>query len=172
MAKGENLPLPYWARVVRQIRESAKLNQMELADLLNTQQANVSRWESGATTPKRELQERLEALATQFGIQSLQGVLFVVRASPFPMLLTDQDGLVVGASASSGFTEGLTVIEQTPPDERNHFAAFQQELAERHFWSSGGNRFDYRFQRDGQTACAVVVSVAVQGIVLAIVQQG
>lgn len=139
--------------------------------MLETKQANISRWESGGITPKREFQERLEGLATELGIQSLQGLLLVVRASPFPMLLTDRDGLVVGASASSGFSEGQSVLEQTPIDERSYFAEFRKALEDRNFWSSGGNRYDYSFQKNDQKFSAVVVSVEVQSITFSIVQR-
>ena len=171
VSEEERISSPYWSRIIKQIRERSNLSQIQLAELLQTKQANISRWESGGITPKREFQERLEGLATDLGIQSLQGLLLVVRASPFPMLLTDREGLIVGASASSGFSEGLSVLEQTPIHERSHLVEFREALEEQSFWSSGGNRYDYCFQTNDQIFAAVVVSVEVQGVTFSIVQR-
>ena len=161
-----------WPALIREIRSARHWSQAELGEQLATDQASISRWERGVICPGYDVQQQLEALAQQFGLQSLFGVEMVVRASPFPMILVDRSLLVVAASASSGFVTGKTCVDQAAPDERRYLAAFTAELEKQDFWSaSAGTRINYAFFRGVEVAGAVLVPVVVRGEVFAVVQK-
>jgi transcriptional regulator with XRE-family HTH domain len=161
-----------WPGLIRDIRHARHWSQAELGEQLGTDQASVSRWERGVIHPGFEIQQQLEALAQQTGLQSLFGLETVVRASPFPMILVDRSQMVVASSASSGFVSGKTCVEQAAPDERRYLAAFAEELKKQDFWSaSSGTRIDYAFFRGVEVAGAVLVPVVVRGEVYALVQK-
>ena len=45
---------------LREIREKNGITQLELADLMDTKQATISKWELGRSTPKPYQMQRLE----------------------------------------------------------------------------------------------------------------
>ncbi|MBC55643.1 MAG: transcriptional regulator [Confluentimicrobium sp.] len=51
-------PFPYFGPRLRRLRRAVGLKQSALADMLNVDQATVSRWESGRQTPAAEVQLR------------------------------------------------------------------------------------------------------------------
>lgn len=161
----------YWSSLIVQIRDALKLNQQEFSNLLKTTQATVSRWENGDTLPSLRNQQLIEELAGAANLASINGLLKIVDASPFPMILTDRDSNVVAASKSSGFKAGLTVIDQTPQEERETFLKFADAVIASGFWDEDGKRFDYVFTIDGKKRAAVVQSVRIRGNVYALVQR-
>jgi hypothetical protein len=138
---------------------------------MGTNQATVSRWETGANTPSYDARQRLVQMTGELGLTMLDELVDVVRVSPFPMVLADRSGMIVAASASSGFTEGRSTLEQTPAEEREAFKAFETAIAQAGFWNGHGRRFDYRFSHNGEVRFAVVMPVTIKGDVFALVQR-
>jgi transcriptional regulator with XRE-family HTH domain len=108
----------YWASLILQIRKARKWNQSELAEAIGANQATVSRWEKGETIPAKAMQLALEEFAQIDKIASIREIIQIVEASPFPMIITDIDSNILAASASSGFSNGSAVMEQTPAEEK------------------------------------------------------
>ncbi len=161
----------YWSSLIVQVRNSLGLNQEAFANKLQTTQATVSRWESGEAVPSPHNQKLIEELAGLANFASINGLVKIVNASPFPMLLTDRASNVIAASQSSGFKVGLSVVEQTPQDERGNFEKFAEAVAASGFWNGDGNRFDYEFEIGGERRRAVVQSIMIRGHVYAVVQR-
>jgi transcriptional regulator with XRE-family HTH domain len=161
----------YWSSLVGQIRGVLQLNQDELAEKLGTTQASVSRWEKGERIPTLIYQRMLEQLALEIRVESINGLLNIVNASPFPMIITDEQANVLAASESSGFSAGSSILEQTPEEERKNFENFSTALRMSGFWDAEGQRFDYEFQLGNERRRAVVQSIMVRGVVYAVVQR-
>lgn len=161
----------YWSSSIVQVRNELRLSQEDFANKLETTQATVSRWENGEMLPSPRNQHLIEELAGTANLASINGLVSIVNASPFPMILTDRASNVIAASESSGFTTGLTVIEQTPVEERGNFEKFAESVIASGFWEGDGRRFDYEFEIGGERRRAVVQSIMVRGIVYAVVQR-
>jgi transcriptional regulator with XRE-family HTH domain len=162
---------PYWSRLTRQLRQGLCQSQEQFAATMGTNQATVSRWETGANTPSYEARQRLVRMTGELGLAMLDELADVVRVSPFWMVLADRSGVVVAASASSGFSEGRGTLEQTPTEERDSVKAFERSLAQSGFWDGQGRRTDYRFHHNGEVRTAVVMPVTIKGDVYALVQR-
>ena len=164
-----------WSVLIRKIRAINRWSQEELSHVMGTDQATISRWERGQILPAAQTQEKLEALAEQVGLQSLSGIELLVNASPFPMILVDQLQMVVAASASSGFVTGVSTIDQTPEDEREHLNAFHAHLTATGFWNLAEtltvDPLNYEYDKSITTTAAVVVPLVVRGEVFALVQK-
>ncbi len=161
----------YWSSLIVQVRNALSLSQEALASKLETTQATVSRWESGEAIPLRRNQQLIEDMAASANLASINGLLKIVNASPFPMILTDRATNVLAASQSSGFEAARSVIEQTPEEERGSFAKFADSVTASGFWEADGNRFDYEFKIGNGRRRAVVQSIMIRGIVYAVVQR-
>jgi transcriptional regulator with XRE-family HTH domain len=161
----------YWARLIRCIRQAAQLSQTELSERLGTDQGTVSRWERGVSIPQHDTQKLLDGLARELGLSSLEDIANIVRFSPFPMILVDRAAIVIAASATSGFSEGLDCIAQTPAEERAYLIAFDRALAESGFWDHQCSHFEYEFKLDSVVRRAVVVPVPIRGDMYALVQK-
>jgi transcriptional regulator with XRE-family HTH domain len=166
-----SLDSPYWSRLTRQLRHALCQSQEQFASTMGTNQATVSRWETGANTPSYDARQRLVQMTGELGLTMLDELVDVVRVSPFPMVLADRSGMIVAASASSGFTEGRSTLEQTPAEERDAFKTFETAIAQAGFWNGHGRRFDYRFSHNGEVRFAVVMPVTIKGDVFALVQR-
>lgn len=167
-----NEPLSeYWSSLIVQVRNELRLSQKDLANKLATTQATVSRWENAEVLPSPHNQQLIEELAGSANLASINGLLKIVNASPFPMILTDRASNVLAASESSGFTTGLTVVDQTPAEERGNFEKFAESVIASGFWEGDGRRFDYEFEIGGERRRAVVQSIMVRGRVYAVVQR-
>ena len=162
---------PYWSRLTRQLRQGLCQSQEQFAATMGTNQATVSRWETGANTPSYEARQRLVRMTGELGLAMLDELADVVRVSPFWMVLADRSGVVVAASASSGLSEGRGTLDQTPNEERDAFKAFEETLAQSGFWNGQGRRTDYRFHHNGEVRTAVVMPVTIKGDVYALVQR-
>jgi transcriptional regulator with XRE-family HTH domain len=167
-----HLPKPgYWAHLIRDLRQIGSLSQTELSDRLETDQGTVSRWERGISTPQHSTRKLIDRIAGELGLATLDDLTTVVRFSPFPMILVAQEGVVIAASATSGFTAGATCIEQTPEEERGHLVEFNEALAEAGFWTLRCSKIDYEFLSNGQVRCAVVIPISIRGEIYALVQK-
>ena len=161
----------YWVSLIQHIREVQKWSQSRLAEELGTNQETISRWEIGAANPSSKKQELLEKLAERLHLSSLGGIASIVRISPFPMLLCNRHDEVVAASASSGFKEGLGVLEQTPQEQHRCFREFSSMIRTGGFWNRSGQTFEYNYVNgDGERFGAVVTSVGIRGEIYCVVQ--
>lgn len=161
----------YWGALIAQLRATLHWSQERFAEELHSNQATVSRWEKGVVLPSYAKKARIEALAEQAHLSSFQGIANVVRQSPFPMLLCDRRHLVIAASACSGFSENQGVLEQTPQAQHAYYLQFMQVIEDSGFWIRSGQRLDYDFvDPQGVGHRAVLVSITVQGVIYAVVQ--
>ncbi|MEY4685772.1 MAG: Antitoxin component of bacterial toxin-antitoxin system, MqsA [Pseudomonadota bacterium] len=161
----------YWSAIVRKIRRQAGLSQSGLADLLGTDQPTVSRWERRLFVPSLAFQILIESRARDLGIATLQDVAAIVTHSPFPMILVSKSMMVIAASVSSGFSVGLTTLEQTPEDEQSFLRTFSEDVAASGFWEQRVDKLDYEFCLGDERRKAVLVPVVMQGDVFALVQK-
>jgi transcriptional regulator with XRE-family HTH domain len=161
----------YWAVLIAQLRRQLCCTQEDLAEKLDTDQATVSRWEHGAAVPRTGVRLKLETMAKDAGLITVDEIAAIVRASPFPMILTDRASRVLAASPTSGFQEGRHCIEQVPVDERDHFLAFRAELEASGFWEQHSQRQDYVFEVQEETRAAIVMPITLRGVVYALVQK-
>ena len=161
----------YWSSLIVQVRNALKLSQQAFATKLETTQATVSRWENGEALPSLHNQQLIETLAGAANLASISGLVKIVNASPFPMILADRASNVLAASESSGFKTGLSIIEQTPAQERANFEKFAESVIASGFWDGDGRRFDYEFKTGDERRRAVVQSIMIRGNVYAVVQR-
>lgn len=164
-------PSDYWASMIAQIRNAMRWNQADLAARLGSNQSTVSRWEKGESLPSPDKQALIEKLAADANIASIAGLLTIVNGSPFPMILVDRLGAVLAASRSSGFMAGLTVIDQTPDEERAFFRDFSESIRASGFWEKDGMSFDYEVDLGTEIRRAVAQSIMIRGAVFAVVQR-
>jgi len=161
----------YWSSVLIEIRKTKSWNQTELAKALGVSRETVSRWELGLKYPTLENQIRIGELASSLNVASVFGITQIVNISPFPMILTDRDGFVLAASKSSGFTAGRTVIDQTPPEERESFKNFSERVSSTGIWEKSGNSVEYAVEIGDERRKAVIQSVGSRGHIFALVQK-
>jgi transcriptional regulator with XRE-family HTH domain len=161
----------YWSSLLKQIREVKNWTQSQLADELGVSRETVSRWEQERKYPSLENQICIGQLATSLNFMSIYGIAAVVTNSPFPMILTDRNDMVLAASKCSGFVAGMTVIEQTPEEERENYIQFSNMVWEAGFWDKADNLLEYDFEIDGQQRKAVIHSVGSRGHIFAVVQK-
>lgn len=157
--------------MIAQIRNAMRWNQADLAARLGSNQSTVSRWEKGESLPSPDKQALIEKLAADANIASIAGLLTIVNGSPFPMILVDRLGAVLAASRSSGFMAGLTVIDQTPDEERAFFRDFSESIRASGFWEKDGMSFDYEVDLGTEIRRAVAQSIMIRGAVFAVVQR-
>jgi transcriptional regulator with XRE-family HTH domain len=118
----------YWGMLIKSLRVSQQVSQFQLAEVLGVDQATVSRWERGLSEPHYEMRKALHGLAREAGLATLGDLTNIVNFSPFPMILVDRWQEVIAASVCSGFKPGLTVTEQTPPEEQVFLKDFATSL--------------------------------------------
>ena len=131
MTKQPAVDQSYWSTLIVAIRQARSWSQSELADEVDSSQETVSRWERGTVLPSRQKQQLIERLAENANISSLGGISHIVRLSPYPMLLCDENDCIIAASTCSGFQEGRTVLSQTPAFQHAYFEEFSASLKSR-----------------------------------------
>lgn len=161
----------YWSTLLIHIREAKGWSQLRLAEALGVRRETVTRWEMESKYPSLEKQAEIGKLAASLNIASVYGITQVVDISPFPMILTDRNDFVLAASKSSGFQSGITVIEQTPENERENYKQFSINVENTGFWEEVGNTFEYAFEIEGEQRRAVIQSVGSRGHIFALVQK-
>jgi|688.fasta_scaffold881457_1 transcriptional regulator with XRE-family HTH domain len=161
----------YWSSLLIQIRETRNWSQLQLSKELGVSRDTVSRWELEHKYPSLDNQMRIGELANALNVASVFGISQVVEASPFPMILTDQNDFILSASKISGFQSGKTVIEQTPKEEQENYKGFSEMVAQTGFWDKAGNIFEYKFDVNGEQKKAIIQSVGSRGHIFALVQK-
>ena len=162
----------YWSRLCKSLRQALNLTQAQMAERLGTDQTSVSRWERGLTEPQYDMRQLMEGLAQGQGLATLDHFVMVVRLSPFPMILVDRQCRVIAASASSGFTPGLSAFDETPSSERENLKQFESLLEASGFWDQRCDHLNYEAEINGQRRlAAVVTAVVIRGGVYALVQK-
>ena len=144
---------------------------MELSDRLGTDQGTISRWERGMATPQHESRKQIHALARKLCLPTLHDLSSVVHYSPFPMILVDRHMTVIAASVKSGFSVGISCLDQTPEEERPALERFGEALDAVGFWDQRCSKFDYEFRAGDELRRAIVIPVSLRGDVFALVQK-
>lgn len=143
-----------------------------MAERLGTDQTSVSRWERGLTEPQFEMRRFIEGLAQGQGLATLDHIVIAVRLSPFPMILVDRQNRVIVASATSGFTAGVSVFDETPADERENLEHFNARLESSGFWDHRCDYLHYEADINGKRQlAAVVTAIVIRGTIYALVQK-
>ena len=161
----------YWRKLIKSLRISQQFSQFQLAEVLGVDQATISRWERGLSEPQYKQRKVLHGLARDAGLATLGDLTNIVNFSPFPMILVDRWKEVIAASESSGFKPGLTVTEQTPPEEQVFVKDFADQLEAAGFWTGGCAKFDYAFNTETECRRAVVIPITIRGQVFALTQK-
>ncbi|MEI7870434.1 MAG: helix-turn-helix transcriptional regulator [Candidatus Methylumidiphilus sp.] len=169
----KNNKCSHWGQLITQLREEKVWTEEKLAEMLETDQATISRWECGLAEPRsRTVRQKLERLAREAKLGPLGEAVEMVKSSPFPMILVDQQGIVVAASASSGFLEGRTCFEHSPLGEQATLSAFDAKMNASGFWQMQIRRMDYEFTGDdGVVRRAIVTRLTFWGEAYALVQK-
>ncbi len=87
-------------------RRRLGLSQRDLADRLGVNQATVSRWEQGLTTPSAEIWDHLLSLRYGTGILQSMALNLLVSASDQRRILMTQELVVVGVSRGLALSLG------------------------------------------------------------------
>lgn len=162
----------YWSQLCKNLRQALNLTQSQLAERLETDQTSISRWERGLTEPQFEMRHLIEGLAQGQGLATLDHFVIAVRLSPFPMILVDRNTRVIAASASSGFTPGLSAFDETPLAEQENLKQFDKLLETSGFWEQRCDHLNYEAEINGQRRlAAVVTAVVIRGGIYALVQK-
>jgi transcriptional regulator with XRE-family HTH domain len=161
----------YWSYLIIQLRRRKHWTQERLAELLQSDQATVSRWEHAVAVPRNPVRFQLESLAREAELSTLDEAINLVRSSPFPMILVDMQRIIVAASSTSGFREDADCHDQTPREEAPHLTAFCDCLDQAGFWEQRVARMDYEFITDAERRRAVVTPLTVFGVTYALVQK-
>lgn len=162
----------YWSKLCRNLRQALNLTQIQMAERLGTDQTSVSRWERGLTEPQFEMRQLIEGLAQGQGLATLDHIVIAVRLSPFPMILVDRQSRVIAASSCSGFTAGVSVLDETPADERENLEHFNARLESSGFWDHRCDHLHYEAEINGKRQlAAVVTAIVIRGAVYALVQK-
>lgn len=126
---------------LRRVRMAAGLTQSELAEMLDVDQATISRWERGAQMPDTPTQARLRELLFRGRAISDARLLHMVRSASSRMCLIDSDGKYVAMSEATREFLGSgqeSILETRSPTIREHWKAandagfFRGELASIH----------------------------------------
>jgi hypothetical protein len=125
----------------------------------------------GAFTPRPEMRKKLEILSAEMKLNNLGGIADFVRNSPYQIIITDQNTWIVAASKSSGFQEGMRVIDQVPESEKSNFIAFTKFYEKGGFWMTAGTVKEYVFKVGAYESRAIVTSVLIDGSMFALVQR-
>ena len=162
----------YWSALCKNLRQSLNLTQGQMAERLGTDQASISRWERGLTEPQYDMRRVIQGLAQGQGLATLDDIVTAVRLSPFPMMLVDHKKRVIAASSSSGFTPGLSALDQTPANERDNLLRFDALLKAEGFWDRRCNHLEYVTEINGvPRRAAIVTAIILRGQVYALVQK-
>lgn len=162
----------YWAQLSKSLRQALNLTQSQMAERLGTDQTSISCWERGLTEPQFEMRQLIEGLAQGQGLATLDHIVTAVRLSPFPMILVDRRSRVIAASTCSGFTPGISVMGETPVEERENLEQFNAQLEASGFWEQRCGHLNYEADINGQRRlAAVVTAIVIRGVIYALVQK-
>ena len=167
----DKITTDYWSALLISIRKEKNWSQADLAGELDVSRETVARWEAEARYPSIDKQKMIGEIATNLNVASVYGVVEVVNASPFSMILTDSNDYVVAASGVSGFMCGRTVVEQTPLEEQDNYIEFSRKIRNTGFWRKAGNCFEYDFYIGSEKRMAIIHSIGSRGHIFALVQK-
>ena len=164
--------LSYWPSLILQIRKSMRLSQEDLAEMLDTNQATISRWERGNIIPSYDKQRIIERIASNEDITSLGGMVELVRNSPSRIFIIDQEYFVIASSSSSEWNENTNVQSQLSTNAKAHFSIVSTALIESGFWNGlGGIVINYDYHYNSVNWHSVITSVLIRGRIYAVIQQ-
>lgn len=111
-----------WAREIRRFRQLNGLKQFALAELLNVDQATVSRWERGVQVPDIASQIQLRTLLQQGMPLHDRLIRHLVRDAPGLAALLDREIRFLELSEDAVALLGLPARRLTPPPARVFFS--------------------------------------------------
>ena len=168
MPKKIEIDDPGWAARIVDLRRRMHLSQEELAEKVHTCQTTVSRWETGRTAPaiqKRKLLEALAQQATDKDASELEMINVVAQAIvgnlDTPALLVLSNGMIIATTPGTEYRAGLTLRDQTDPDELGIIDDFEAHLRKMKFWSSAGRGIDYHYVSRGEKRCMSVTPLSI-----------
>ena len=149
------------------------MSQEAFAEAVFSNQATVSRWEKGLIVPTYDKQARIEKLASDTNVVSLGGIVEVIRDSPHRMLLIDQNNFIIASSKSSEWEDNKTIEEQLISSfAHKEYERILKTINTTSFWKSkGGEKLESSFRDESRVWKSVITSIAVRGVVYAVVQQ-
>jgi len=119
----------HWASQLKRYRRNNGLTQIALAEMLNVEQATISRWERGVHEPDLGFQRRLRSLIFGRGINSDHFIMQNVLHSPFAVKIANRHGQNLAASRTAAALHG---VEQSFLATANYRPYFTEAL-ERHW---------------------------------------
>lgn len=138
-----------WQGLVIAIRKARQLSQEQLAHLLGTDQACVSRWERGLTTPQHRYQKKIAALAEALPLAPSRDAIAEVAQSiadgiaGYGAAIFDRNELCIAASHNIVHRPGKPLAETTRPRERIYLDDWRRFMAEVDFWNTPWATFLY-----------------------------
>ena len=167
-----------WSRYVLDLRCNLNLSQEGLAEKLRTNQCTVSRGERNITMPNYGMRKKLSELGSstpqnsstdEDQIAAAANHLFACSA--FPSILIRRDGLIVAVSPGMDYRKGLTLADQTSPEELDLLDMFETFLQETEFWKSPNTCFAFQFRSNNQDCCNILTSIELDGKKYCLVQK-
>lgn len=110
-----------WGIELKRFRSARGLTQAALADIMNIEQATVSRWERGVHEPELGAQQSLRKLMFGGGIKPDSLILQNANNSPFAVKVANCDGKNLAASAKAAALHGIPREQLATADYRPYF---------------------------------------------------
>jgi transcriptional regulator with XRE-family HTH domain len=168
------IPKEEWTNKVVELRKTLNLSQDDLAVKLETNQCTISRWERGITTPNYRMRAKLEKLHAAYAEKEepeteLIGIVAqeLFDGGSLPSMLFRRDGTVMAISSGNEYQPGLkykvgvTLADQTLPEDRDKLGALEAFLEETDFWNTVNTCFNYPYKSRGEDRCVVLTSVKI-----------
>lgn len=164
-----------WRHLILSLRKARQLSQAELAEVLGTDQACVSRWERGLTKPQSRSQKKISALAGELERADPDETTSNVAQSIVDSLaghataIFDRNEICIAASQNIAHKPGRALAETTSPHERVYLDDWRRFLAEVDFWNTPRATFIYIHQSrplKGKPPCVIptlLTSVVING---------
>jgi DNA-binding XRE family transcriptional regulator len=119
----------HWAGQLKRYRRIHGLTQAALAEVLNVEQATISRWERGMHAPDLGIQRRLRALIFGRGLHSDNFIFNRVSHSPFAVKVASRSAQNLAASMAAAH---LHHVDQSTLASANYRPLFTETL-EKHW---------------------------------------
>lgn len=134
-----------WQQRISAIRKQHNLSQEQLAEMLGTNQACVSRWERGVTLPNYRSQRKIITLAREYLRDTLTTAAqsIVDGTAGYGAAIFDRNEVCIAASPHITHKIGKTLLETTRPHEHCYLDDWRRFMTEVDFWNMPGTTFTY-----------------------------
>jgi transcriptional regulator with XRE-family HTH domain len=116
-----------WSDQLRRYRRVHGLTQVVLAEILNVEQATISRWERGVHEPDLSVQRRLRDLICGPSFNSEEFQLKVIGRSPFAVKVANKQARNLAASLGAASLHGVSRDVLARADYRPYFSDILRE---------------------------------------------